>query len=98
MSFMHAPLPSVATRQAEELLRAWVCGDLPKLWEELERSEHIGAAADADPDIEHLELLKSVASRMRCRPDLFAERSMDPQLGLCVDLLMHLASCFVYTD
>jgi hypothetical protein len=98
MSFREFRVPSLAARQAQELLRAWVCGDLPRLREELDRSALICAGAGANPDSEQLELLKSVASQMRCHPDLYAERSRDPQLGLCVDLLTHLASSFVYTD
>jgi hypothetical protein len=35
---------------------------------------------------------------MRCCRDLYAERSTDPRLGVCVDLLMHLSSCLSYRD
>ena len=97
-SFADSRTPSVAVRQAQSLLRAWVCGDLPRLRAELDRSTFIPATSDAHPESEQLELMKSVASQMRNCRDLYAERSMDPQLGLCVDLLVHLASCFVYTD
>jgi hypothetical protein len=55
-------------------------------------------AADDRPDSEQLELLRSVAFQMKGCPDLYAERTADPRLGLCVDLLMHMASCFAYTD
>jgi hypothetical protein len=98
MPFAEACAPSLAVRQAQSLLRAWVCGDLPRLRAELDRSTFIAAAADSHPESEQLELLKSVAGQMRNCRDLYAERSTDPQLGLCVDLLVHLASCFVYTD
>jgi hypothetical protein len=90
--------PSLAVRQAQSLLRAWVCGDLPRLRAELDRSTFILPPSDSHPESEQLELLKSVASQMRNCRDLYAERSTDPQLGLCVDLLVHLASCLVYTD
>jgi len=89
---------SIAVRQAQALLRAWVCGDLPRLHAELDRSTFLSPAAEAHRDSEQLELLKSVAFQMRSCRDLYAERTDDPQLGLCVDLLMHLASCFAYTD
>jgi hypothetical protein len=89
---------SLAVRQAQTLLRAWVCGDLPRLQAELDRSTFIFNGADTHPDSEQMELLKSVAYQMRTCRDLYAERSTDPQLGLCVDLLVHLASCFVYKD
>jgi hypothetical protein len=85
-------------RQAQSLLRAWVCGDLPRLRAELDRSTFLPCAPDSHSESEQLELLKSVASQMRNCRDLYAERSMDPQLGLCVDLLVHLASCLVYSD
>lgn len=88
----------MAARQAQSLLRAWVCGDLPRLQAELDRSTFVYSVADSHPESEQLGLLKSVACQMKSCPDLYAERSADPQLGLCVDLLMHLASCFVYND
>jgi hypothetical protein len=98
MPFAESTTPSVAVRQAQSLLRAWVCGDLPRLRAELDRSTFIPIISDAHPECEQLELLKSVAGQMRNCRDLYAERSSDPQLGLCVDLLVHLASCFVYSD
>jgi hypothetical protein len=85
------PTP-LAVQQAQALLQAWVCGDLPRLKAELDRSTYIPLAGCYAHD-EQLELLKSVAGQMRTSPDLYAERTTDPQLGLCVDLLMHLASC-----
>jgi hypothetical protein len=98
MPVMETSSPSLAARQAQALLRAWVCGDVPRLRAELDRSTFISLAAEDRPDCEQLELLKSVACEMRCCPDLYADRTEDPQLGLCVDLLMHLASCFAYMD
>jgi len=98
MPFTESRSPSIAVRQAQSLLRAWVCGDLPRLRAELDRSTFLSPIPDSHPDCEQLELLKSVASQMRNCRDLYAERSTDPQLGLCVDLLVHLASCFVYSD
>jgi len=95
---MQTSSPSLAERQAQDLLRAWVCGDLPRLLAELDRSTFIPLSADGRRESEQLELLKSVACQMRCSPDLYAERSTDPRLGLCVDLLMHLASCFSYRN
>ena len=98
MPFTETRAPSLAVRQAQSLLTAWVCGDLARLKAELDRSTFIATTSDSHPDCEQLELLKSVASQMRNCRDLYAERSTDPQLGLCVDLLVHLASCLVYTD
>jgi hypothetical protein len=90
--------PSVAVRQAQSLLQAWVCGDLPRLQAELERSTFLCPGAVGHQDREQLELLKSVAVHMKSCRNLYAERTADPQLGLCVDLLDHLASCYAYTD
>ena len=98
MPLLEASSSSIAVRQAQSLLRAWVCGDLPRLHAELDRSAYVFTFPDAHPESEQLSLLKSVASQMRNSPDLYAERTTDPQLGLCVDLLMHLASCNAYTD
>ena len=79
-------------------MRAWVCGDLPRLRAELNRITFVFPAPAGRPDSEQFELLKSVACRMKGCRNLYAERSTDPQLGLCVDLLMHLANSFAYTD
>ena len=91
------PTP-LAVRQAQTLLRAWVCGDLTRLKAELDRSTFLPVTAEGSTSDEQMELLKSVACQMKSCPDLYAERTADPQLGLCVDLLMHLASCFAYRD
>ena len=88
----------IAVRQAQALLQAWVCGDLPRLHAELDRSTFLSTGAGSRPGSEQLELLKSVASQMRCCRDLYAERSTDPRLGVCVDLLMHLSSSLSYRD
>jgi hypothetical protein len=98
MPFTESRTPSLAVRQAQSLLRAWVCGDLSRLRAELDRSTFFPNTSDSHPESEQLELLKSVACQMRNCRDLYAERSSDPQLGLCVDLLVHLASCLVYSD
>jgi len=98
MQLLESHSPSIASRQAQVLLRAWVCGDLPRLQAELDRSTFLFTAADHRPDSEQLELLRSVAFQMKGCADLYAERTADPRLGLCVDLLMHLASCFAYTN
>ena len=85
--------PSIAARQAQALLRAWVCGDLPRLQAELERSTYMSSVVEGHAESDRLELLKSVAYQMKVCPDLYAQRTNNPQLGICVDLLMHLADC-----
>ena len=89
--------PTLVVQQAHALLRAWVCGEMSRLKAEIDRSVFISMSGEADPQDEHLALLKSIAFRMKCCQDLFAERTSDPQLGLCVDLLVHLAGCLPVT-
>jgi len=98
MSFTETRPPSLAASQAHTLLQAWVCGDLARLRAELDSNMFIFAAADSYPDSEQLTLLKSVVCQMRRCRDLYAERTSDPQLGLCVDLLVHLASSRTLVD
>ena len=98
MQFAPNVASSIAVSRAQSLLRAWVCGDLNQLEAELDRSALAFDFSDAHPECERLGLLKSVACQMRTCPDLYAERSADPRLGLCVDLLVHLASCSVHSD
>jgi hypothetical protein len=84
--------PSLASRLAEDLLKAWVSGDEAKVNAELEHS--VSAPFEArDPSEEERRLmLKAVAGRMRKCPDLFESRSQDAVLEVCVRLLGHLAS------
>jgi hypothetical protein len=98
MSFTETRSPSRAANQAQTILQAWVCGDLPRLRAELDRNVLSFAAADSHPDSEQLALLRSVICQMRSSRDLYAERTSDPQLGLCVDLLVHLASSRMLVD
>ena len=95
MAWLNPYAPPRVVLQAQALLRAWVCGEISRLQMELDRSAFISlsGAGDGDAQEEHLALLKSIAYQMRCCQNLFAERTSDPQLGLCVDLLAHLASC-----
>jgi len=81
MSLTETRSPSLAIRQAQSLLRAWVCGDLPGLRAELDRATLIFTVADTHPESEQLELLNSVACQMRSCRDLGASRSCDPQLA-----------------
>jgi hypothetical protein len=77
---------------AEALLRAWIIGDPKKVNLELLRSGFIEPEGmDEGEEAERIQLLKAIAHRMQTCPDLFAPRSKDPGLDLCVDLLAHLA-------
>jgi hypothetical protein len=93
MEMLAPSAPPLVVRQAQALLRAWVCGETPRLEAELNRSVFISLPGEGDRHDEHMALLKSIAFQMKSCQNLFAERTSDPQLGLCIDLLMHLASC-----
>lgn len=89
-SFIHPSQPLSASL-AEALLSAWIMGDTRKVSAELERSGFVEADCDEGQEAERMQLLKAVAQRMQTCPDLYAPRSTDPGLDLCVDLLAHLA-------
>lgn len=72
-------------------MRAWIIGDRVRVGAELERSEFVSPEMDEGEEGERIQLLKAIAHRMQTCPDLFAPRSTDPALDLCVDLLAHLA-------
>jgi len=74
---------------AERLLCTWVRGDLTPLQVELDRTAQ--SSLDEPDDEETLQLVKSIAARMKACPNIFASRSTDPGLDVCVDLLAHLS-------
>jgi hypothetical protein len=82
---------SLSTSLAESLLRAWIIGDAEKVQNEIRRSGYVEPDLDEGEEAERIQLLKAVAQRLQDCPDLFAPRSSDPGLDLCVDLLAHLA-------
>ena len=86
------PSHSASVDLAEALLRAWIRGDRLELENEIHHASTAREPANGAED-EKLELLKSVAERMLLLPNLFASRDADPQLDLCLDLLVHLAAC-----
>jgi hypothetical protein len=96
MLVKRAPLPAVHI--AEALLHSWIRGDLTKLERELHRTAHSPLEATDDEEKERLQLLKSIAVRMKTRTNLFAARATDPVLDLCVDLLAHLSIQRDYQD
>jgi len=85
---------TASTELAKALLRAWLDGEPSELDRQLERSCHstsCGAAiADAGEE-ERLELLESVASRIRTCSQVSEAEPTDPALVVCMDLLLHLA-------
>ena len=92
-------LPPLSARHAEAILRAWICGDLPRLRQELESSRELGCSGSAKgrPD-ERLDLLSAIAHSMMACDDLSAPTESNPQMRLCVNLLAHLAAKHKYQD
>lgn len=91
-------LQPLSTSLAEALLRAWIVGDPGKVSAELERSGFVEPDIEEGEEAERIQLLKAIAQRMQTCPDLFAPRSTDPGLDLCVDLLAHLAGHTAFPD
>jgi len=89
-SSAHALRP-LSTSLAEALLRAWIIGDPDRVHQELVRTGFLEPEIDDSEEAERIQLLKAIVQRMQNCPDLFAPRSTDPGLDLCVDLLAHLA-------
>jgi hypothetical protein len=84
--------PSLASRLAGDLLRAWVSGDAVKVNAELEHSISAPFEVCDTSEEERRLMLKAVAARMRECPDLFEPKSQDLALAVCVRLLGHLVS------
>ena len=74
---------------AKSLLRVWLSGDHPRLSEELDR---IALAPAADEDSDRIELLKSIAWRMKHASDLSRRRCESPRTAAWLDLLHHLSA------
>ncbi len=83
---------------AGDLLRAWVFADPSQLQTELDRSSHASLCLQNEGEEERLELLQTVAARMRSCPCLLDTHPEDPGLDVCVDLLVHLAGLVTYCD
>jgi hypothetical protein len=92
MSSVQMEAAPVAVRHAEALLSAWIAGDALKIEEELERTSHLSVCCRNGLEEEQLELLKALASHMKCQRDLVADQSLDSRLEGCVNLLRHLVA------
>jgi len=77
---------------AGALLRAWVNGDRPALDVELDRSCFVPSDAPDTGEAERLQMLNAIALRMKASNDPFAAATTDVGIGVCVNLLSHLAS------
>ena len=90
--------PAASARHAEAILRAWICGDVPRLRHELESSRQLGCSAVTKGPDERLELLSEVANRMMAFEDPSEWTESNPQIRLCLTLLAHLAAKHQYAD
>lgn len=91
MERSHQSEPVASVQLAKALLGAWLGGESAELNRELDRSAHTAIDHCAAEEEERIQLLQSIAVRMRSYGDLVADEPMDPALVLCVDLLLHLA-------
>jgi len=76
---------------AKSLLDVWLSGDHGRLHRELDRVSRISLNAGDEEEDDRVELLKSIAMRMKESPDLFAARDESPRAGVWFDLLHHLS-------
>ncbi len=79
---------------AKSLLDVWLSGDRASLHRELDRVSLLPADEDAD---DRVELLKSIAMRMKESPDLFDagdcnSHAENPRAAAWFDLLHHLSA------
>ena len=97
MRFHQNDRPYYACR-ADALLRSWICGDSARLQLELDCTLNTWWPADNNMDRYLLELLKVIAHGMRNCPDLYAPRSINPVVGVYLDLLQHLSTSDTRAD
>ncbi|HEY4085592.1 MAG TPA: hypothetical protein VGM43_06615 [Bryobacteraceae bacterium] len=74
---------------AKSLLDVWLSGDRARLHQELDRVSLILGDEDVD---DRVELLKSIAMRMKESPDLLTASDESPRAGVWFDLLHHLSA------
>jgi len=84
--------PQVASIElAGALLRAWAKGDRPALEVELDRSSRTPPDLSDTSEAERLQMLGAIAARMKALVDPSAPAPADLAIGVCVNLLSHLA-------
>jgi len=76
---------------AGALLRAWVRGDRLAFEAELDRSSRIPPDHQDTGEAERLQMLSAIAIRLKACDDPFLPDSVDLGVGVCVNLLSHLA-------
>ena len=95
MKRLNQPATIASAELAKALLGAWLGGEPTELERELERScRYTPVNSNPENDAEErerLELLETVAARMKSYPSLLEDKPLDIPLVLCLDLLLHLA-------
>ncbi|HXE64366.1 MAG TPA: hypothetical protein VN519_12550 [Bryobacteraceae bacterium] len=81
-----------AAALAKSLLDVWLSGDHARLRQELDRVSRVSLIYDEEDDEDRVELLRSIAMRMKDSADLFATRAESPRVGIWFDLLHHLSA------
>jgi hypothetical protein len=81
-----------AAALAKSLLDVWLSGDHARLRQELDRVSGASLISSDEDEDDRVELLKSIAMRMKESPDLFASRGENPRVGTWFDLLHHLSA------
>jgi hypothetical protein len=81
-----------AAALAKSLLDVWLSGDHARLRRELDHVSRVTRVADNEDEDDRVELLRSIAVRMKESPDLFAARAENPRIGIWFDLLHHLSA------
>jgi len=77
---------------AKSLLDVWLSGDRARLHQELDRVSRVSLIPNDGNEDDRVELLKSIAMRMKESPDLFASRDESARVGVWFDLLHHLSA------
>lgn len=80
-----------AATLAKSLLEVWLSGDRCRLRLELQHVSMTPVPSEEDDEWDRIELLKSIAWRMRHASDLFAPRCESPRTATWLDLLDHLS-------
>ena len=77
---------------AKSLLDVWLSGDHARLRQELDHVSRVSLISNNEDEDDRVELLKSIAMRMKESPNLFATRDESPRVGIWFDLLHHLSA------
>jgi len=84
--------PQSSRSLGRAMLDAWLCGDRPRLSQNLRAVNSMPIRSADAAETDRLETLKAIAERMWLVPDLAASRAEDPRIGSWLSLLDHLAS------